>query len=37
MIRGITGDEVSNFVLKVYDEPGNAGEFIPELLAGLGG
>lgn len=22
------------FVLKVYDEPGNAGEFIPELLAG---
>jgi len=35
MIRGITRDEVSNFMLKVYDEPGNAGEFIPELLGGL--
>ena len=35
MIRGITRDEVSNFMLKVYDEPGNAGELIPELLGGL--
>ena len=35
MIRGITSDEVSNFMLKVYDEPGNAGKFIPELLGGL--
>jgi hypothetical protein len=33
MIRGITKDEVSNFVVKEYDEPGNAAEFIPELLA----
>ena len=31
MIRGIRLDEVSHFMLKVYDEPGNAGEFIPEL------
>ncbi len=37
MIRGITKDEVANFVVKEYDEPGNAAEFIPELLAGLGG
>ena len=35
MIRGITRDEVSNFVLKVYDTPDNAGEFIPELLGFL--
>ena len=35
MIRGIPSDEVSKFMLKVYDEPGNAGEFIPELLEGL--
>lgn len=35
MIRGITSDEVSNFMLKVYDEPGNASEFIPELIAHL--
>jgi len=35
MIRGITRDEVSNFMLKVYDEPSNAGKFIPELLGGL--
>ena len=25
-------DEVSNFVVKEYYEPGNAAEFIPELL-----
>ena len=30
MIRGITKDEVSNFVVKEYDEPGNAAEFIPK-------
>ena len=35
MIRDIPRDEVSNFMLKVYDEPGNASEFIPELLGGL--
>ena len=35
MIRGITSDEVSNFMLKVYDEPGNADEFIPELLGSI--
>ena len=35
MIRGITEDEISNFVVKVYDEPVKAGEFIPELLGDL--
>ena len=35
MIRGIAKEEVSNFVLKEYNEPGNAGEFIPEVLGGL--
>jgi hypothetical protein len=35
MIRGITRDEVSNFMLRVYDEPGSAGEFIPELIGYL--
>ena len=35
MIRGITADEVPNFVLKVYDDPVNAREFIPELLGYL--
>jgi len=35
MIRGITGDEVSNFMLKVYDEPDKADEFIPELLGSI--
>ena len=35
MIRGITADEVPNFMLKVYDDPANAPEFIPELLGGL--
>jgi hypothetical protein len=37
MIRGIPSDEVSNFMLKVYDEPGNAGKFIPELFGHLVG
>jgi hypothetical protein len=32
MIRGITSDEVPYFVLKEYDDPMNAREFIPELL-----
>ena len=35
MIRGITSDEVSNFMLKVYDDPTYAQEFIPELLQGV--
>jgi hypothetical protein len=35
MIRGITADQVPNFVLKEYDDPANAGEFVPELLKGL--
>ena len=35
MIRGITEDAIPNFVVKVYEEPGNAGSFIPELLGGL--
>jgi hypothetical protein len=35
MIRGIPSDEVSNFMLKVYDEPGNAGKFIPKLLGSI--
>ena len=37
MIRGITRDEVSNFVLKVYDGPDKADEFIPEILGYLAG
>jgi hypothetical protein len=32
MIRGITKDEVANFMVKEYDEPGDAAAFIPELL-----
>jgi len=32
MIRGITADAAPHFRLKVYDDPANAGEFIPELL-----
>ena len=32
---GRDSDEVSKFMLKVYDEPGNAGEFIPELLGSI--
>jgi hypothetical protein len=35
MIRGITADQVPNFVLKEYDDPANAGEFVPELLKDL--
>ena len=35
MIRGIPADEAPNFVLKVYDDPANAGEFIPEILGNL--
>ncbi|MEX1351501.1 MAG: hypothetical protein AB1Z31_27655 [Desulfobacterales bacterium] len=35
MIRGIPANEVSRFVLKEYDDPANAGEFIPELLKDL--
>jgi hypothetical protein len=35
MIRGITANEVSNFMLKVYDDPGKAGEFMPELLGSI--
>ncbi|MGD9372852.1 MAG: hypothetical protein PVF14_15620, partial [Desulfobacterales bacterium] len=35
MIRGISADEAPNFVLKVYDDPANAGEFIPEILGNL--
>jgi hypothetical protein len=37
MIRSITSDEGADFVVKEYDEPGNAAEFIPELLVSLGG
>ena len=36
MIRGITRDEVSNFVLREYDDPVNANDFIPELFEGIG-
>ena len=35
MIRGISANDVSRFVLKEYDAPDNAGEFIPELLKDL--
>ncbi|CAB1060510.1 hypothetical protein D1BOALGB6SA_5276 [Olavius sp. associated proteobacterium Delta 1] len=35
MIRGITETEVPGFVVKEYDEPGNAAKFIPELLGNL--
>jgi len=31
------GDEVAGFVVKEYDEPEDAAEIIPKLLAGLGG
>jgi hypothetical protein len=34
MIRGITTDE-ANFVLREYDGPNNAWEFIPELFEGI--
>ena len=36
MIRGITANEVSQFVLKEYDVPDDAEEFISELLGRLG-
>jgi len=32
MIRGITTDEIPDFVVKEYDEPGSAEDFIPEML-----
>ena len=35
MIRGIPANDVSHFVLKEYDAPGNAREFIPDLLKDL--
>ena len=35
MIRGITAEEAPHFRLKVYHEPADAGEFIPELLGDL--
>jgi hypothetical protein len=35
MIRGITADVAPHFRLKVYDDPANAGEFIPEILGKL--
>ena len=37
MIRGISKDEVSNFVLLEYDDPANAREYIPRLFEGIGG
>jgi hypothetical protein len=37
MIRGITKDEVANFMVKEYDEPGDAATFIPELLENIRG
>ena len=37
MIRGITADEVPSFVIKEYDDPNNAREFISELLQEIGG
>ena len=35
MIRGITSNEAPHFMLKVYDDPANAQEFIPDLLKDL--
>lgn len=35
MIRGITADAAPHFMLKVYDDPAKACEFIPELLKDL--
>jgi len=35
MIRGIPADEAPNFVLKVYNDPTDAEEFMPELLQGI--
>jgi hypothetical protein len=36
MVKGITGDAVSNFRLKRYDDPHQAPAFIKEILADLG-
>ncbi len=35
MIRGITNEKVPGFVVKEYDEPGDAAEFMPELFGRL--
>jgi hypothetical protein len=35
MIRGITSYEAIDFMVKEYDEPVDAADFIPELLGGL--
>jgi hypothetical protein len=35
MIRGITNENVPGFVVKEYDEPGDAAEFMPELFGRL--
>ena len=35
MIRGITNEDVPGFVVKEYDAPEDAAEFIPELLGDL--
>ena len=35
MIRGIRRDQVPDFLVKEYDDPANAREFIPELLKDL--
>ena len=35
MIRGITSDEVADFMVEEYDEPGDAVKFIPEILGGI--
>jgi hypothetical protein len=37
MIRGITEAQVPGFVVKEYDKPGHAADFIPELLEGIRG
>ncbi len=35
MIRGITREHVPDFLVKEYDDPANAREFVPELLNDL--
>jgi hypothetical protein len=35
MIRGITADAAQHFMLKVYDDPADAPEFMPEVLKDL--
>jgi hypothetical protein len=37
MIRGITEGQIPGFVVKEYDAPGHAAEFIPKLLEGIRG